>query len=82
MGRKRTVKDIVAETISNYLKELNMVKEYKNPTDCETVRVCADQLEALYNRIVKSGLSRHEITIEKLGNVIKELRKIQEMMIL
>ena len=74
------MKDIINEVINEYIVSKEMLKEYKNPNDSETVRVCADQLESLYNQILGGGVSRHEVTIEKLGGIIKELRKLQQMM--
>ena len=74
------MKDILTEVINNYINRNCVIKEYKNSNDSEIVRVCTDQLENLYNKILSDGLSRHEVTIEKLRNVIKELRKVQQMM--
>ena len=74
------MKDIINEVINEYIGSKEMLKEYKNPNDSETVRVCADQLEGLYNQILGDGVSRHEVTIEKLGSIVKELRKLQQMM--
>lgn len=67
---------IISETINGYLKDREMLKEYKNPQDSETLRVCADQLENLYNKILSNGGSRHEYTIMRLADIIKELRKL------
>lgn len=74
------MRDIINEVINEYIGSKCMLKEYKNPNDSETVRVCADQLQNLYNNILSNGVSRHEITLEKLGDAIKELRKLQQMM--
>ena len=74
------MKDIINEVINEYIGSKKMLKEYKNPNDSETVRVCADQLEGLYNQILGDGISRHEVTIEKLGSIVMELRKLQQMM--
>ena len=71
---------IIRETINEYLNKKGMLKEYKNPNDSETVRVCTDQLESLYERIITDGGSKNEFTIMRLGEVISELRKIQKWM--
>ena len=63
---------IISETIDRYL-----LKEYKNPKDSETVRVCADQLEELHKNMISNGADKHEYTLIKLANIIGELRKIQ-----
>lgn len=73
------VDKIITEAINGYLESREMLKEYKNPEDSETVRVCADQLENLYNRIISTGMSRHEFSIEKLRKAILDLRKIQKL---
>ena len=52
---KINYKKIVAEEISNFLKKDCMLKEYKNPQDSETIRVCGETLKALYDRIIKNG---------------------------
>lgn len=74
------MRDIINEVINEYIGSKCMLKEYKNPNDSETVRVCADQLQGLYDNILKNGVSRHEITLEKLSEIIRELRKLQQMM--
>jgi hypothetical protein len=57
-----------------------MLKEYKNPNDAETVRVCADNLQQLYDRIIAQGSSKREITVEVMSKIIGELRHLEEMM--
>ena len=57
-----------------------MIKEYKNPNDSETVRVCGDMLQQLYDSIINNGCSKHEITVETMGKIIGELRRLEEMM--
>ena len=56
-----------------------MIREYKNPKDAETVRVCGDTLEQMYNRIIDNGCSRREITVELLSKVIKEIRYLEQI---
>lgn len=72
------MKDIISEVVNNYLKSKCMLKEYKNPNDSETIRVCTDMLENIYNRIISNGGSKNEYSIEKLGKIIVELRKMQK----
>jgi len=74
------MKDLITEVINDYLKQQTMLKEYKNPKDSETLRVCAEMLENIYNGIISNGGSRNEITTQRLGNVIAELRKIEKAM--
>lgn len=81
MNNKNNILDnIITEVINSYVEsksKRNMLKEYKNPEDSETIRVCADQLEALYNNIIKNGMSKREITVKTLGEIIKELRALE-----
>ena len=49
---KINYKKIVAEEISNFLKKDCMLKEYKNPQDSETIRVCGETLKAIYDSLV------------------------------
>jgi len=74
------IKNIISEEINNFLKEKCMLREYKNPKDSETVRVCGDMLEEVYNRIIQNGVSKREITVKTMGNIIGELRHLEEMM--
>lgn len=81
MNNKNNILDnIITEVINGYVEsksKCNMLKEYKNPEDSETIRVCADQLEALYNNIIKNGISKREITVKTLGEIIKQLRALE-----
>ena len=70
--------DIITEVINDYLGKKTMLREYKNPNDGETVKVCADMLENLYNNIISNGVSRNEYTVQQLFKIIHELRKLQE----
>ena len=73
-------KDIISEVINNYINSKCMLKEFKNPKDAETVRVCADMLQQMYDRIISQGSSKHEITVEIMQKIIGELRHLEEMM--
>ena len=57
-----------------------MLNEYKNQEDCETIRQYADGLQQMHDRIVKGGLSRHEITMVNLEKIIKDLRSLEHQM--
>ena len=72
------MKDIISEVINNYISNKKMLKEYKNPEDSKTLMVCGNILQDMYDRIIEGGTSRNEYTIEKLGRIIKEIRKLQE----
>lgn len=72
------MKDIISEVIDNYISNKKMLKEYKNPEDSKTLMVCGNILQDMYDRIIEGGTSRNEYTIEKLGRIIKEIRKLQE----
>lgn len=75
------VEDIVRNVVNNYVNENCMLlKEFKNPVDAETVRVCADTLAKLHDDIIGSGVSRREVTVEKLASIVKELRRLEEEM--
>ena len=80
MANKIITEDIVTNVINNYLKENCMLKEYKNPKDAETLRVCGDMLKTMYENIIANGTSAHEITTEKLSNIIHEIEKLEKMM--
>ena len=71
---------IISEEITKYLSDKCMLKEYKNPNDAETVRVCGDTLEQLYQRILGEGCSKREITMEMLANIINEIRRLEQVM--
>lgn len=71
---------IISEEITKYLSDKCMLKEYKNPNDAETVRVCGDTLEQLYQRILREGCSKREITMEMLANIISEIRRLEQVM--
>ena len=71
--------NIISEEIKKVIGEKCMIREYKNPKDAETVRVCGDTLEQMYNRIIDNGCSRREITVELLSKVIKEIRYLEQI---
>jgi hypothetical protein len=73
-------KDIISEVINNYINSKCMLREYKNPNDAETVRVCGDTLQQMYDRILQQGSSKREITMEYLQRIIGEIRHLEEMM--
>ena len=72
--------DIISEVINSYINKKCMLKEFKNPKDAETVRVCADMLQQMYDRIISQGSSKREITVEIMQKIIGELRHLEEMM--
>ena len=74
------ISKIIQEEITKYISDKCMLKEYRNPNDAETVRVCGDMLEQLYNSIIENGCSKREITVEMMGNIIGELRHLEQMM--
>ena len=71
--------NIISEEIKKVIGEKCMIREYKNTKDAETVRVCGDTLEQMYNRIIDNGCSRREITVELLSKVIKEIRYLEQI---
>ena len=71
---------IIIDEITNYINSKCMIREYKNPKDCESVRVCGDMLQQLYDNIISNGCSSHEITVEMMGKIIGELRRLENMM--
>ena len=73
-------KDIISEVINNYINSKCMLREYKNPNDADTVRVCGDTLQQMYDRIIQQGSSKREITVEYLQRIIGEIRHLEEMM--
>lgn len=70
------MKDIISEVINNYIKNKCMLMEYKNPEDSKTLRVCGNMLQDMYDRIIESGVSKNEYTLEKLHMIIDEIRKL------
>lgn len=72
--------NIITEIINDYVKSKCMLREYKNPNDAETVRVCGDTLQQMYDRIIQQGSSKREITVEYLQKIIGEIRHLEEMM--
>ena len=71
---------IISEEITKYLSDKCMLKEYKNPNDAETVRVCGDMLEQLYNRVIGDGCSKREITVELMYKIIGDIRRLEQML--
>lgn len=76
------MKDIISEVIHNYISSKKMLKEYKNPEDSKTLMICANMLQDMYDRIIENGTSKKEYTIEKLGRIIKEIRKLQTQFVM
>jgi len=74
------INTIINEEINKFLKSKCMLKEYRNPKDSETVRVIGDNLETLYNNIIEGGVSKHEIVVETMKNIIGQLRRLEQMM--
>ena len=75
------ISNVVRREINRFLvNECNMLKEYRNPTDAETVRVCKDMLQQLHDKIVSNGTSKHEVTVEVMLNIIGELNHLEQMM--
>lgn len=72
------VNQIVSEVLEKYIGDKCMLKEYKNPKDSETIRVCTDTLEQLYKDIIYRGTSKHECNVVQLGEIINKLRKIEK----
>lgn len=72
--------NIISEEIRKVIGGKCMIREYKNPNDAEIVRGCGDTLEQMYNRIIDNGCSRHEITVELLAKVVKEIRYLEQIM--
>jgi len=75
-----TFSKIITEEINKCINSKCMLKEYKNPNDAETVRVCADTLQQLYENIIGNGISKHEITMIQLSKIIGELRRLERTM--
>lgn len=76
----KNINTVVAEVVNNYVDKKIMLSEYKNPVDVETIRVCANMLATLHDKIVSSGVSKHEITVEKIAKVVDDLKRIEDMM--
>jgi hypothetical protein len=75
-----TFSKIVSEEINRFISEKCMLKEYKNPADAETVKVCGDTLQQLHDNIIAQGSSRHEITVVRMQEIIDEIRRLEKMM--
>ena len=71
------MRDIISEVIHDYFSNRKMLKEYKNLKDAETLRVCGNMLQDMYDNIIKNGVSKHEYTVEKLNMIIGEIRRLQ-----
>ena len=77
------VSKIVKEAINKYIsEECKMLKEFKNPKDAETVRVCGDMLQNLHDSLVENGVSKREVTVVTMNKIIGELRHLEEMMMM
>ena len=73
-------RDIISEVINNYIESKCMLREYKNPNDAETVRACRNMLFNLYNNSLRKGMSKREITMEKIAAIIGELERLEQVM--
>ena len=71
---------IINEEITKYISGKCMIREFKNPNDAETVRVCGDMLEQLYNRVIGDGCSKREITVELMYKIIGDIRRLEQML--
>ena len=76
----KKISNIISEEIRKVIGGKRMLREYKNPKDAETVRVCGDTLEQLYSRIISDGCSRREITMETMEKIIGDIRHLEQMM--
>ena len=76
----KNINSVIKEEITKYISEKCMIREYKNPKDSQTVRVCGDMLEQLYSRIIQNGCSRREITMEMMYKIISDLRRLEQIM--
>lgn len=56
-----------------------MIKDFKNEKDCETIKDCGDKIEALHDKILASGTSKNECTVQQLVKMVNELRKLEKM---
>ncbi len=74
------IDSIISEEINKIIGSKCMIKEFKNPKDAETVRVCGDTLEQLYNNIISNGCSKREITAELMIKIIGDIRRLEQMM--
>ena len=74
------IDSIISEEINKIIGSKCMIKEFKNPKDAETVRVCGDMLEQLYNRVIGDGCSKREITAELMYKIIGDIRRLEQML--
>ena len=71
---------IITEEINKCINSKCMLREYKNPNDAETVRACRNMLFNLYNNSLRKGMSKREITMEKIAAIIGELERLEQVM--
>ena len=71
---------VINSEIKKYIVEKCMIREYKNPKDAQTVRVCGDMLEQLYANLINGGCTKREITAEMMAKIIGDLRRLEQIM--
>ena len=74
------IRKVVEEVVGSIISEKLGLMGDGIPNAVETIDGCVRQLEDLRDGMVKSGLSKHEITVERITNVAGELRKIMASM--
>jgi hypothetical protein len=70
---------IIKECINSVIGK-KMLREYKDPNDAQIVRTCADTLQELHDRVVTNGMSKREITVEHIQEIVNALRNLEKMM--
>lgn len=72
---------IVTEVINKYIKEnCERVDEFRNPNIAHEVGVYANNLKRIKDDIIRGGVSKNEITMVKLDNIIVALNNLEKMM--
>lgn len=69
---KDKIQDIITEAIKEQINEaITLSKETNN------IQSVITSLEDIYNRVIHQGVSTHEVTVNKIAKMIKDLRNIQ-----
>ena len=72
------MKDIITETINDYLNSKCMINEnfYWSEGDARVMRNCKQTLTDVYNRILNNGLTKNVYVVQQLGDIINRLDKL------
>lgn len=70
---KRNIEKVINESLQQMLNEAIVLKGETN-----NIQSAIDTLEGIHYRVLHQGLSSHEVTINKIGKMITDLKRIKK----